>query len=181
MSTQFKGTHPVILCAWAALAGLLVTALLPVFFFRFPGPRFLPLRYESMWAVTEVLWGPVRMLQTGLTPIVGYDLRQEVNPYYAAPPVNALMAFAAVAAFLILRNAWSGRARSAGASPDLRSVAHRMEQIRTDYPAALRQVPHPAAHAEARLQGARANLAKQPFLQRQSEAPEANDEDLEGA
>jgi hypothetical protein len=171
------------LCVWAALASLLVTAIIPVLFFQFPGPKFMPFRYESMWAVTEVLWGPLRMLQTGLTPLLGSGLRQNVNPYYVAPLVNAPMAFVAVCSFLILRNARRKRARDAGAPPDLRSVAGRVEEIRTNYPAALREVPHPAPHAETDMLHARAKAEKQPFFQREPEpeAPGKDDENASGA
>lgn len=179
MTTHPAKTNPVRLCAWTALSGCLVTALLPVVFFRFPGPQFMPFRYESMWAVTEVLWGPLRMLQTGLTPLVGYDLRQHVNPYYAAPLVNGPMALAAVAAFLTFRNAWRRRAQTAE-GPHLGPVAERIQELRADYPAALREVPHPSPHAEARVQDARAKLANQPFLKREpeSQAPERDEEDV---
>src|SRR5262249_62214453 len=96
----------------------------------------------------------------------------------AARLLDALVAFAAVGAFLILRKAWRRRSRSADALPDLRPVADRIKEIRTDYPAALRVLPHPTAHDEIRLQDARAKAAMQPFFHREAEAqaPEKDDE-----
>jgi len=139
----------------------------------------MPFRYEFMWAVTEILWKPLRMLQTGLTPLVGYDLRQLVNPYYAAPLVNGPMVFAAVASFLILRNAWQRRARTAEASPDLRAVTDRIEEIRMNYTTALREVTHPTVRADVSIQDARARVAKQRFFQPESKL-EMQEKDDEG-
>ena len=75
-------------CAQVAIVVLLLTGLLPVFFFHFPGPRFMPFSYEGMWTFTHVLWKPLRLLIDG-SP----DLRQHVNPYLVAPLLNAALAF----------------------------------------------------------------------------------------
>src|SRR5437016_11043258 len=103
MNSQPTRMRALRICAWAALISLLVTAIVPVLFFQFPGPKFIPLRYEWMWAITELLWKPVRLL-IGLDPLVTYDLRQRVNPYFVAPIVNAPVAFIAVYVFLKLRD-----------------------------------------------------------------------------
>jgi hypothetical protein len=75
-------------CVKVAIVVLLLTGLLPVVFFHFPGPRFMPFSYEGMWAFTHVLWKPLRLLIDG-SP----DLRQHVNPYLVAPLLNAALAF----------------------------------------------------------------------------------------
>jgi hypothetical protein len=176
MSSQPTRTRALRICAWAALISLLVTAIVPVLFFRFPGPKFIPLRYEWMWAITEFLWKPLRLLQTCLDPLVAYDLRQHVNPYFVAPLVNAPVAFVAAYVFLKLRARWRNRSRKADGGPELQSLVDHVEAIRTDYPAALHTVPHAAAHAETVMQEARAKVAGHPYFQPQIE-PEASRQD----
>ena len=80
---------------------LLLTALLPVFFFHFPGPRFMPFSYEGMWAFTHILWKPLRLLIDG-SP----SLREHVNPYFLAPPLNAVLAFVIACLELWLLRKW---------------------------------------------------------------------------
>ena len=75
-------------CAQVAIVVLLLTGLLPVLFFHFPGPRFMPFSYEGIWAITHVLWKPLRLLIDG-SPY----LRQHVNPYLVAPFLDAALAF----------------------------------------------------------------------------------------
>lgn len=175
MSSRPERTSPLRVCVWAAFISLLVTAIVPVLFFQFPGPKFMPFPYEFMWAVTEFLWKPLRILQISLDSLFAYDLRQHVNPYFVAPVVNTLIGFAAAAAygFLKLRNAWRRRSRDAGVEPELHSVVDHIEEIRTDYPAALHKLPHPAAHAEAMMQDARTKVAGHAYFQQRTE-PEAS-------
>ena len=90
-------------CALLAIVVLLLTGLLPVFFFHFPGPGFMPFSYEGMWAFTHVLWKPLRLLIDGLP-----YLSQHLNPYFFAPLMNAALAFAVAYCFTRLR----GRKRS---------------------------------------------------------------------
>ena len=155
---------------------LLVTATVPVLFFQFPGPSFIPLPYEFMWAITEFLWKPLRNLQINLSPLFAYDLRQHVNPYLVAPLVNAPLAFVAAFWFLMLRSKWRSRSRDVGVKPDLHSVVDHIREIRTDYPAAMQQLPHPAAHAETMMQDARTKVADHPYFKQRTE-PEASQED----
>jgi hypothetical protein len=176
MSSQPTRAKVLRICAWGALLGLLVTAIVPVLFFRFPGPKFIPLRYEWMWAITELLWEPLRFLQIGLDPLVTYDLRQHVNRNLLAPIVNAPVAFITVYVFLKLRARWQRRSRQADGGPELQLVVDHIEGIRTDYPAALHTVPHPVEHSEAVMQEARAKLAGQSYFQPQVE-PEPWGED----
>ena len=176
MNSQPAKTSPLWLCVWAALISLLVSAIVPVLCFQFPGPKFMPLPYELMWAVTELLWKPLRILQINLSPLFAYDLRQHVNPYYVAPLVNASLAFVAALGFLMLKSKWQSRSRDVGAKPDLRSVADLVREVRTDYPAALQQLPHPATHGEPVMQDARTKVAGHPFFQHRAE-PEVSRQD----
>ncbi len=89
--------------AMVAIVVLLLTGLLPVFFFHFPGPRFMPFSFEGMWAFTHVLWKPLRLLL-----IDGLPYLHAVNPYFVAPLINAALAFILTYCFLKLR----GRKRS---------------------------------------------------------------------
>ena len=100
-----SGQRSVRICAMVAIVVLLLTGLLPVFFFHFPGPRFMPFSFEGMWAFTHVLWKPLRLL-IGDLPY----LRERVNPYFVAPLINAALAFILTYCFLRLR----GRKRSHG-------------------------------------------------------------------
>src|SRR2546421_12934609 len=136
MSSRPGKASPLWLCLWAAFMSFLVTAIVPVLFFRFPGPKFVPLPYEFMWAVTEFLWKPLRILQINLGPLFAYDLRQHVNPYFVAPLVNAPGAFVVALGFLMLKSKWQSKSHNVGVKPDLHSVVGRIEEIRTDYPAA---------------------------------------------
>src|SRR5688572_24730672 len=127
MSSQPTRTKVLKICAWGALLSLLVTAIVAVLFFRFPGPMFIPLRCEWMWAITELLWEPLRLLQIGLDPLVAYDLRQHVNRNFVAPIVNAPVAFITVYVFLKLRDRWPRRSRKADGGPELPSMVDRIE------------------------------------------------------
>jgi hypothetical protein len=164
------------ICARAAVIGLLVTGIVPVLFFRFPGPKFIPLRYEWMWAITELLWKPLRLLQIGLGPLVNVDLRQRVNPYFVAPILNALVAFVVAWIFLRLGDRRRRRSPKPDGGPELESAVEHVEAIRRDYPVALRTLPHPTAHAEAVMEEARAKVGGHPYFQPQIE-PEASQED----
>ena len=75
-------------CALVAVVVLLLSGLLPVLFFHFPGPRFMPFSYEGMWAFTHIIWKPFRVSTGG----VAY-LRDHLNPYIFAPLFNAVIAF----------------------------------------------------------------------------------------
>ena len=175
MTPMFQS--PIRVCLWAALISLLVTAIVPVLFFQFPGPRFMPFPYELMWAVTEFLWKPLRILQVNLDPLLAYDLRQHVNPYFVAPLVNVPIGFVAGYGFLKLRNKWRKRRRDTSAAPDLHPVIDHIEEIRTDYPAALRNLPHSAIHAYAMMQDARTKAASHAYFQQSTEAEASREDD----
>src|SRR2546425_12808375 len=104
--TSSSRQHSLRVCVLVAIVVLLLTALVPVFFFHFPGPRFMPFSYEGMWAFTHVLWKPLRLLIDGLP-----YLRQRVNPYFVAPLINSALAFIVAYCFLKL----IGRKRSRNA------------------------------------------------------------------
>jgi hypothetical protein len=157
------------ICTWTALSVLVVTAVVPVLFFQFPGPKFMPLPYESMWAITELFWKPLRILQVSLSFITSHDFRQHVNPYFVAPFVNVVVALVAVYGFLKLRNKWRKRPQVASVQTDPHSVVDHIDEIRKDYPAALHQLPHRLAHAEDALEDARMKLAGRPFFQQKLE------------
>jgi len=165
------------ICGWAALISLLVTAIVPVLFFRFPGPEVMPLPYETMWAITEVLWKPLRIIQFTFDPVVPYDLIRDVNRFAVAPFVNAILAFCTVYGFFKLRDKWRRRSRKARVDSGLASVVDHVEEVRTDFPTALHRVPHPTAHAEGVLQEARAKVAAHPYFQEKTEAEASREDD----
>ena len=176
MNPKPTKTSPQWFCVRAALIGLLVTAFVPVLCFQFPGPRFMPLPYELMWTVTEVLWKPLRILQINLSLLFAYDLRQHLNPYFVAPLVNAPLAFVAAFGFLMLKRKWQSRSRDVSAKPDLHLAVDHIREVRADHPAALQQLPHPAAHAEPVMQDARTKVAGYSYFQHRT-GPEASRED----
>ena len=169
-------TIPLRLCVWTALISLLVTAIVPVLCFQFPGPKFIPFPYEFMWAVTEFLWKPLRILQSNLAHLFTYDLRQHLNPYFVAPLVNAPLAFVAVFGFLRLMSKWRSKSSNVGVKPNLHSVVEHIKEVRTDYSAGLEQLPHPAAHSEVVMQDARTKVADHPYFQQRTD-PKASRED----
>jgi hypothetical protein len=178
MSTQPTEASQVRLSAKVAVIGLLVTAVVPVLFFRFPGPKFIPLPYEFMWAITEILWKPFRFWQTYLDSLTAYDLRQQVNPYFVAPFVNAPLVFLAAYAFLWLRTKWVKRSRESGAATDLHSVTERIQEIRQDYPAAVNKATRPTGHTEEVMQGAQEKIAARSYFHATAK-PETAREDAE--
>jgi hypothetical protein len=167
---------PLGLCVWAALIGLLLTAIFPVVCFLFPGPRYMPLRYETLWALTELLWAPLRMVEANLSPIFGGDLRQHLNPCFLAPLVNAPLAFAVALGFLMLNRKWRTRLFDVDVRTDLRSVVDSIRHLRSDHAVALRQRPHPVAHPESVMQDARKKVAAHAYFQHKTD-PEAERED----
>jgi hypothetical protein len=170
MSADSKRKSPLKVATWAALVGFLVTGLLPVLFFRFPGPELMPLSYESMWAITEVLWKPLRILQAWLN-------LWQLNPYFIAAFVNTPLAFFGTYAFLRLGARWRNRSRDASVAANLHPVLERIEEIRADYLAAWHDVPHPAAHNEAVMQDAKKKVAERAYFQKKAEAEASPEED----
>jgi hypothetical protein len=148
------------------LLGLLVTAILPFLFFRFPGPEWMPFRYEHMWAVTELLWKPLRLLQAALDPLVAQDLHQQWNPYYSAPLINAPLAVVLTSAFLKMINRWHNRKRDADTGSAVRALASHIGAIRADHAGALQSLPHPTVHAESVLEQAREKVASRGYFKR---------------
>src|SRR5438105_4292794 len=128
---------PVMTCAWAALIAFLVTAVIPILFFTFPGPDYMPFRYEHMWAVAEALWGPLRIVEKNLDGLFSSRLRQNLNPYFFAPVVNGPFAFAVVCCFLMARSGWRKRSCRTSVGTDLHSVTEQVEKVRDDFPGAL--------------------------------------------
>lgn len=167
MSTRKKPSGALRVCIWAALVSLLVTAILPFLFFRFPGPERMPFRYEHMCAVTELLWKPLRLLQVVLDPLVAQDLHEQWNPYYAAPLVNLLAAFVLTHPLLKLWNHWRNRKRTADAGSIVHALAGHIGAIRADHAAALQSVPHPTVHAESVLEEAREKVASRGYFKRE--------------
>lgn len=175
MSTRTTSGSALRVCAWAALASLLITAILPLLFFRFPGPQWMPFRYEHMWAVTELLWKPLRLLQAVLDPLVARDLHQQWNPYYAAPLVNVPVVFVLTYAFLNLRTCWRNRKRAADTGSAVHALAGHIGAIRANHAGALQNVPHPTVHAESVLQEAREKVASRAYFKRDQAQNAAED------
>jgi hypothetical protein len=145
-------------CVWAGVVSFLATAIIPMLFFQFPGSGYMPFRYEDMWAVTEFLWAPLRILERNLDGAFSLGLLERLNPYFVAPFVNAAFAFPAVCLFLFFRGVWRNRGVGTDIATDVHSVIGRIEKVRADFPGALHGTPHPTVHDEATIEDARDNV-----------------------
>jgi hypothetical protein len=164
-SSVRKRIHPAVVCTWAALISLLATAVIPHLFFRFPGPEYMPFRYQHMWAITEGLWKPLRSLERVLDGVFSLELRGRLNPYYWAPVVNALFAVPTACIVVFIWKRSHEPSRGTRAATDLRSVSKQVEKVREDFPAAVHETPHPMFHNIATIEEAREKVLGSAYFQ----------------